>query len=95
MDGLEKKLEDTLTCSVCQEIFEDPRQLPCGHSMCLSCLENLMDHSADVPFRCPNCRRHFGPFIGISKSFTLTSIAEEFRELRRSKVGLFEFNMEE
>lgn len=91
MDVMERKLEDTLTCSVCQEIFEDPRQLPCGHSICLSCLQNLRDHSIDVPFRCPNCRQYFGPLIGLSKSYTLISIAEEFRELRRRKVGLFEF----
>lgn len=92
MEVLEKKLEASLTCSVCQEIFEDPRQLPCGHSMCLGCLQNLRDHSSDAPFRCPNCRQYFGPLIGISKSFTLTNIAEEFRELRWRKVGFFELN---
>lgn len=87
---MEQKLEDMLTCSVCQEIFEDPQQLPCGHSMCLGCLQNLRDHSMDTPFRCPNCRQYFGQVIRISKSYTLTNIAEEYRELRRSKVGLFE-----
>lgn len=93
MDVMERKLEDTLTCSVCQEIFQDPRQLPCGHSMCLSCLENLRDHSRDTPFRCPNCREYFGPLIKISKSYTLSNITEEYRELRSRKVGLFELNM--
>ncbi|XP_011617220.2 E3 ubiquitin-protein ligase TRIM11-like [Takifugu rubripes] len=82
---MESKLEETLTCSVCQEIFEDPRQLPCGHSMCLGCLENLRDHCTDVPFRCPNCRKYFGPYIGISKSFTLTTIVEDYQEIRRRK----------
>lgn len=86
---MERKLEETLTCSVCQEIFEDPRQLPCGHSMCLGCLENLSNHCTDGPFRCPNCRKSFGPYIGISKSFTLTTIVEDYQEIRRRKVGLF------
>lgn len=87
--GMESKLEETLTCPVCQEIFSDPRQLPCGHSMCLGCLEQLRDHCTDVPFRCPNCRKYFGPYIGISKSFTLTSVVEEYQAIRSGKVGLF------
>uniref|UniRef100_A0A3P9H2A5 RING-type domain-containing protein n=1 Tax=Oryzias latipes TaxID=8090 RepID=A0A3P9H2A5_ORYLA len=33
----QSRLEELLTCPVCQDIFSDPRQLPCGHSMCLSC----------------------------------------------------------
>lgn len=86
---MERKLEETLTCSVCREIFEDPRQLPCGHSMCLGCLENLIDLSTEVPFRCPNCRKCFGPFIGISKNFVLTTIVDDYQEIRRRKVGLF------
>lgn len=82
-------------CPVCREILEDPRQLPCGHSMCLRCLEKLRDHSSTMPFRCPTCRQDFGLLIGISRSYTLSSIAEEYRELRRRKVGLWGFHMEE
>lgn len=90
MDALEKKLEDTLTCPVCQDIFEDPRQLLCGHTICLGCLEHLSVHSRTFPFRCPNCRKDFGHLVEVSKSYTLTSIAEEYRELRRRKEGLSE-----
>uniref|UniRef100_A0A8D0D2H7 RING-type domain-containing protein n=1 Tax=Sander lucioperca TaxID=283035 RepID=A0A8D0D2H7_SANLU len=69
MEDTEKtKLEELLMCPVCQDIFKDPRQLPCGHSMCMGCLENMMDHSSDIPFRCPDCRAHFGPIIGVQKS---------------------------
>lgn len=93
MDVMERKLEETLTCCVCQEIFDDPRQLPCGHSLCLRCVEKLRDHARTTPFVCPICRQHFEPLVGISKSYTLTSVAEEYRALRRRKAGLFEFNM--
>ncbi|KAM9349979.1 zinc-binding protein A33-like [Symphorus nematophorus] len=86
MEDIEKtKLEEMLTCPVCQDIFNDPRQLPCGHSMCMGCLENMRDHSSDMPFRCPDCRGYFGPIIGVQKSYALTSIAEEFRVNRRSR----------
>ncbi|KAL6104687.1 uncharacterized protein ACO6RY_14361 [Pungitius sinensis] len=80
MEDAEKaKLEELLMCPVCQDIFKDPRQLPCGHSMCFDCLQNVMDHSSDVPFRCPDCRTHFGPIIGVHKSFALANIVEDFR----------------
>ncbi|XP_059201121.1 E3 ubiquitin/ISG15 ligase TRIM25-like isoform X2 [Centropristis striata] len=82
-DGEKTKLEEMLMCPVCQDIFKDPRQLPCGHSMCMGCLENMIDHSSDAPFRCPDCRAHFGPVFGVQKSYTLSSIVEDFRVIRR------------
>ncbi|XP_069020461.1 nuclear factor 7, ovary-like isoform X2 [Embiotoca jacksoni] len=85
MEDAEKTgVEEMLMCPVCQDIFKDPRQLPCGHSMCMGCLENLMDHS-DVPFRCPDCRAQFGQVVRVQKNYALTSIAEDFRVNRRIK----------
>ena len=86
MEYTEKKLEEMLRCPVCQDIFKDPHQLPCGHSMCMGCLENMRDHSSDMPFRCPDCRRFFGFAIGLQKSYTLTNITENFRESKKRKV---------
>ncbi|XP_070831247.1 E3 ubiquitin/ISG15 ligase TRIM25-like [Chaetodon trifascialis] len=86
MEDAEKtKLEEMLTCPVCQDIFKDPRQLPCGHSMCMDCLENMMDHSSDMPFRCPDCRGYFGQVIEVQKSYALTYIAEDFRANRKRR----------
>ncbi|XP_040911339.1 E3 ubiquitin-protein ligase Midline-1-like isoform X2 [Toxotes jaculatrix] len=86
MEGAEQtRLEEMLMCTVCQDIFKDPRQLPCGHSMCMSCLENMMDHSSDIPFRCPDCRTYFGQVIKVQKNYSLANIAEDFRENKRRK----------
>lgn len=73
------QLEQLLTCPVCRDIFKDPRQLPCGHSLCLECVERMVDHTGLVPFRCPDCREDFGPVIEIQKNYTLSGIAEEYR----------------
>uniref|UniRef100_A0A8C6UHC1 RING-type domain-containing protein n=1 Tax=Neogobius melanostomus TaxID=47308 RepID=A0A8C6UHC1_9GOBI len=54
------QLQQLLTCPVCRDIFKDPRQLPCGHSLCLECVEKMVDHTSEVPFRCPDCREYFG-----------------------------------
>lgn len=57
-------LEEDLTCSVCYSLFNDPRVLPCSHTFCKSCLENVLQVSTNfsiwrplrLPLKCPNCR---------------------------------------
>ncbi|GAA6225813.1 tripartite motif-containing protein 59 [Lates japonicus] len=57
-------LEEDLTCSVCYSLFSDPRVLPCSHTFCKTCLDNLLQVSTNysiwrplrVPLKCPNCR---------------------------------------
>ena len=38
------KLEEQLTCSVCNKQFTDPRTLPCLHSYCLECVQKIFVH---------------------------------------------------
>ncbi|KAM7378856.1 hypothetical protein PAMP_004451 [Pampus punctatissimus] len=84
MESTEKThLEEMLTCPVCQDIFKDPRQLPCGHSMCMGCLEGMVDYTSDAPFRCPDCRGYFGQIVGVQKNYALASIAEDYRLNRK------------
>lgn len=33
------RAKEVLTCRLCTQYLQDPRQLPCGHSFCLQCLE--------------------------------------------------------
>lgn len=57
-------LEEDLTCSVCYSLFSDPRVLPCSHTFCKTCLDNLVQVSTNysiwrplrMPIKCPNCR---------------------------------------
>lgn len=73
------QLKELLTCPVCQDIFEDPHQLPCGHSLCMPCLDGMLRHRPlSQPFSCPSCRACFGPLIGVHKSYTLHNIVEDF-----------------
>ncbi|KAL0966319.1 hypothetical protein UPYG_G00293840 [Umbra pygmaea] len=79
------QLEVLLTCPVCREIFKDPRQLPCGHSYCMSCLGGMVDFTSDTPFRCPDCRAEFGSVIGIQRNYALANISEDYRESLKAK----------
>ena len=38
--------ESTLTCSVCLELFSEPKILPCCHTFCLKCLEKTARYSS-------------------------------------------------
>ncbi|CAL8322206.1 unnamed protein product [Arctogadus glacialis] len=81
MDDREKTpLEVLLTCPVCQDLFTEPRQLQCGHSICMSCLESMVGHSTELPFRCPDCRAYFGKIVEVQKSYALASIVDDFKE---------------
>ena len=61
------QLEENLECTVCLERLNDPRTLPCWHSFCKVCLEDVVKACRDKaprdrPIReipCPNCRTTF------------------------------------
>ncbi|XP_028283542.1 E3 ubiquitin-protein ligase TRIM58-like isoform X2 [Parambassis ranga] len=84
MEDIEQsRLEELLMCPVCQDIYNDPRQLPCGHSICLGCLENMKDHASNRNYRCPDCRTSIGEIA--HKNYALNNIAEDFRVYRRRR----------
>ncbi|NWI74321.1 TRI59 protein, partial [Dryoscopus gambensis] len=55
-----EQLEEELTCTICFEIFAEPRVLPCSHTFCRACLQGLLQPSDEFPGRmglcCPTCR---------------------------------------
>jgi len=51
---------DWTTCSICLEVFENPKSLPCIHGFCLKCLERYFkDNSPGDEVHCPLCRKLF------------------------------------
>ncbi|KAH0624118.1 hypothetical protein JD844_007512 [Phrynosoma platyrhinos] len=84
--------EEELTCSVCYSIFDDPRVLPCSHTFCRNCLENVLHLSSNfsiwrplrLPLKCPNCRRIVEiPPSGTDSlpvNFALKAIIEKYQQ---------------
>ena len=55
--SLIEKLSKELECSVCLELYTDPRTLPCLHAFCLHCLNGLAERRENQePIACPECR---------------------------------------
>lgn len=64
LDSLRSYFEDgynqALKCPVCNEIFEYPRILPCGDSVCFGCIVLLKegdDSEGNANFKCPVCEQ--------------------------------------
>ena len=47
---------DDANCSICLETFKDPVSLPCGHSLCRACVEQVARTSPAGTLKCPECR---------------------------------------
>jgi len=56
---------DVIKCPACLDIFKSPRVLPCGHSLCLECLESLILYTeatrTKTTFQCPVCHKNVIP----------------------------------
>ena len=46
-------LTQHMTCPICLSTMEKPHVLPCGHTYCKQCLDQIVNH------KCPNCRKSF------------------------------------
>lgn len=56
---LQKKIQDDfLICSVCYNVYTNPKNMDCGHIICLGCIEAIIEakkKKSSVP--CPVCRQ--------------------------------------
>ncbi|XP_078575666.1 uncharacterized protein LOC144861568 [Branchiostoma floridae x Branchiostoma japonicum] len=83
-----------LTCSICLNLYEDPKLLPCFHTFCRKCLEELTKKSGEKNFQCPLCRTNLqlpspvwsGGVDKLSSNFYINNLLD-FRRLRQSKTS--------
>ncbi|CAG2206303.1 TRIM56 [Mytilus edulis] len=60
-EKLKEDFDDLLTCTICLEIFKEPKYLPCLHTFCKSCINtyivSTVKDNNPSGFKCPVCRR--------------------------------------
>ncbi|XP_076452527.1 uncharacterized protein LOC143288123 [Babylonia areolata] len=49
--------EDPHTCAVCLGSYRNPKFLPCHHTFCAPCIQDIADRHPGCGFPCPSCRR--------------------------------------
>src|SRR6218665_1216102 len=57
-----QELEDSTSCCICTEIYKCPKLLPCGHTFCMSCIQETGLKASKRPedeMPCPLCRQQF------------------------------------
>jgi len=84
----DKELDDMTECSICTEVFTDPRVLPCIHTFCLKCLLNYgKDKQPGDSMACPMCRKEFtvpdDGLAGTQKNFFM----EKLLRVRKLSAG--------
>ncbi|XP_076083261.1 E3 ubiquitin-protein ligase Midline-1-like [Mytilus galloprovincialis] len=61
-EKLKEDFDDLLTCTICLEIFKEPKYLPCLHTFCKSCINtyigSIVTGNNPNGFKCPVCRRY-------------------------------------
>ena len=79
--SLRETVGDVTECPICTETMVDPRVLPCIHTFCFKCLDQLWkDKSPGVKIPCPLCRTEVTiPVEGVSgcpKNFFVEKLVE-------------------
>ncbi|CAD5114618.1 unnamed protein product [Dimorphilus gyrociliatus] len=75
--------EETLSCAICLESWlrNKPRVLPCQHTFCLDCLENLETNNT---IKCPVCRQNVtipnGGVINFPRNLLISSLTQSLEE---------------
>ncbi|KAK6982225.1 E3 ubiquitin-protein ligase Trim36 [Biomphalaria glabrata] len=91
------EMEEELTCPVCLELFADPLMLPCSHSICKTCLLDIMkcrSKQGKDGMECPACRESHKLIADqinkLPKNLALENIVFRYQEIRShnmSKAG--------
>ncbi|XP_074534812.1 E3 ubiquitin-protein ligase TRIM39-like [Halichoeres trimaculatus] len=69
------RLEEDLSCPVCQEVYQDPVILSCCHSFCKDCLQSWWREKEDR--ECPVCKRRNSKEMP-PLNFALKNLCESF-----------------
>jgi len=88
--ALWQKMAETVgsrtNCTICFEELNNPRFLPCHHTFCFQCIENLRSSHRSGKVPCPLCR---SPFNNVSAAGLKTNVfAEELVSLSRESRGM-------
>ena len=91
---IERKIKDQITCSICTDVFVDPKTVPCLHTFCKECLEKsiAVNKKSAVDACCPLCREKIPQdnVTRIPTNFDKKSLVEIYnqKEERRKSAGI-------
>ncbi|KAJ8044548.1 Tripartite motif-containing protein 2 [Holothuria leucospilota] len=79
-----KGVRENLLCPICLDLFENAKNLPCGHAVCEECIGQWVT-SKGGELTCPTCKeRHSLPLngvVGLATNFALNNLVTELKIL--------------
>ena len=82
--SFEEIFKSLVTCSVCYEVYNEPKILPCHHTYCKKCLERLFQ-SSEEQIMCPQCREDIPRYMNedsFPPAFVINNLMELYRRLK-------------
>jgi RING-type zinc-finger len=85
-----EQLSTILQCSICIDVFTDPRILPCLHTFCCKCIADWCeDKQRGGKVTCPECREEFvipdSGVDGLKKNFYITNMLSINEEKQKTQ----------
>ncbi|XP_014867185.1 PREDICTED: tripartite motif-containing protein 16-like [Poecilia mexicana] len=72
---------EAFSCTICAGLLKDPATIPCGHSYCLSCINNHWDGEDQKGIHsCPQCGETFKPKPVPTKNIVLTELVGDLKD---------------
>jgi len=88
-----QQIEEEIACSICGDLFTDPKTIPCLHTFCKQCIEKSMESNKKMAsvICCPLCRAALPQDYEISSvptNFTINRLVEIFGKRKEAGKSL-------
>ncbi|CAH1252219.1 TRIM56 [Branchiostoma lanceolatum] len=81
--------DDVLSCPICNNQLTEPKALPCQHTYCCNCLQELARRADNRRLRCPECRKTVTiPAQGVQAfptNFLVANVLEKVQQCKEQK----------
>ena len=83
-----QQIEEEITCSICGDLFTDPKTIPCLHTFCKQCIEKSIESNKKIAsiVCCPLCRTPLArdDISSVPTNFTINRLVEIFGKRKES-----------
>ena len=87
-----QQIKDEITCSICGDLFTDPKTIPCLHTFCKQCIEKSIESNKKMTsiVRCPLCRAPLprDDISSVPTNFTINRLVEIFGKRKEAGKSL-------